>query len=117
MEVRLVQLLASFIGVSGDYALARLELTYRHPKINAPPLIERLSDASEETLRDQWGAVEAELEAAVAYVKQIETNRSNPIRKDPAFGWLERSTRQLDQYARAVRWVLTVTEHEEDHRE
>ncbi|MBC5816003.1 MAG: hypothetical protein GIW97_05625 [Candidatus Eremiobacteraeota bacterium] len=115
MEVRLVQLLASFIGVSSDYALARLELTYRHPKIKAPPLIERLSDASEETLRFEWHAVEAELEAAVAYVKQIETHRSSPIRKDPAFGWLERSTRQLDQYVRAVRWVLTVTEHEEDH--
>jgi len=117
VEVRLVQLLASFIGVSSDYALARLELTYRHPKIKAPPLIERLSDASEETLRNQWSAVEAELEAAVAYVKQIETNRSSPIRKDPAFGWLERSTRQLDQYVRAVRWVLTVTEHEEDPHE
>lgn len=117
MEVRLVQLLASFIGVSSDYALARLELTYRHPEIKAPPLIERLSDASEQTLREQWDAVEAELEAAAAYVKHIQSNRSSPIRKDPAFGWLERSTRELDQYVRAVRWVLTVTEHEEDHHE
>ncbi len=117
MEVRLVALLASFIRVSSDYALARLELTYRHPKIKAPPLIERLSDASEQTLRAQWHAVESELEAAVAYVKDIEGKPSSPIRKDPAFGWLERSTRQLDQYVRAVRWVLTVTEHQEDHHE
>ena len=117
MEVRLVQLLASFISVSSDYSLARLELTYRHPEIAAPPLIERLSDASEETLRDQWEAVESELEAAVRYVKQIEADRSTPLRADPAFGWLERSTRQLDQYGRAVRWVLTVTEPKEDHHE
>ncbi|MDQ6929093.1 MAG: hypothetical protein M3126_00315 [Candidatus Eremiobacteraeota bacterium] len=117
MEVRLVQLLASFIGVSSDYALARLELTYRHPHIGAPPLIERLSDASEDTLREQWDGVEGQLEAAVRYVKQIEADRGNPLRNDPAFGWLERNTRQLDQYGRAVRWVLTVTQPEEDHHE
>ncbi|GAC1652988.1 MAG: hypothetical protein NVS9B12_02750 [Vulcanimicrobiaceae bacterium] len=117
MEVRLVQLLASFISVSSDYALARLELTYRHPTLPSPPLINRLADASEETLRDQWETLERQLEAAVRYVKQIDTGRGTPLRDDPAFGWLERSTRQLDQYGRAVRWVLTVTEQEKDHYE
>lgn len=111
----MVQLLSSFIGVSGEYALARLELTYRHPGIGAPPTIERLADASEDTLRARWEAIEGQLEAAAHYVKQMQTAGSTPVRKDPAFGWLERSIRQLDQYARAMRWVLTVTDQEEHH--
>ena len=114
MEVRLVQLLASFIEVSSDYALARLELTYRHPQAPPPPALDRLADASEETLRLQWDDVEAQLEEALHYLKQIETAGSNPVRTDTAFGWLSRCIRQLDQYARAVRWVLTVTE-QPDH--
>ena len=115
MEVRLVQLLGSFIAVSSDYALARLELTMHHPDLPAPPIIERLADASEETLRQQWAAVEVQLDSAMRYVKQTPSGNGTPIRTDPAFGWLERSIRQLDQYARAVRWVLTVTEQEDHH--
>lgn len=115
LEVRLVQLLGSFIGVCTEYTLARLELAYRHPALPAPPTIDRPPDASENTLRDRWPAVEDQLEAAVRYVKQMETGGSTAFRKDAAFGWLERSIRQLDQYARAVRWVLTVTEQEEHH--
>ncbi|MBV8363653.1 MAG: hypothetical protein JO193_03735 [Candidatus Eremiobacteraeota bacterium] len=114
METRLVQLLGSFIGVTADYALARLELAYRHPARLVPPTIDRLNDASAQTLRTHWETVEAQLEAAMRYVKQIEALSSTPIRSDVAFGWLERSVRELDQYARAVRWVLTVSERE-DH--
>lgn len=113
MEVRLVQLLASFIEVSSDYALARLELTYRHPDLAPPPLLDRLADASEETLRLQWDDVETQLAAALTYLKQIESDQGNPIRTDRAYEWLSRCLRQLDQYARAVRWVLTVTEQPE----
>ncbi|MBV9277136.1 MAG: hypothetical protein JOZ97_02770 [Candidatus Eremiobacteraeota bacterium] len=105
-----MQLLGSFISVSADYALARLELAYRHPSRLVPPIIDRLDDASAETLRKNWDIVETQLEAAMRYVKQIEALSSTPIRSDAAFGWLERSVRELDQYARAVRWVLTVTE-------
>ena len=114
METRLVQLLGSFIGVSADYALARLELAYRYPPRMVPPMVDRLNDASAETLRNHWNTVEAQLEAAMRYVKQIEALSSTPIRSDAAFGWLERSVRELDQYARAVRWVLTVTERDHD---
>jgi len=114
METRLVQLLGSFIGVTTDYALARLELAYRHPPRLVPPMIERLNDASIENLRENWNAVETQLEAAMRYVKQIEGLSSTPVRSDAAFGWLERSVRELDQYARAVRWVLTVTERDHE---
>ncbi len=109
MEVRLVQLLASFISVSADYALARLEIALRDPAAPAPPIIERLPDASEESLRSRWPEIEAQLEAALTYAKHLPPPRSNDVEKG-ATGWLRRTVRELDQYARAIRWVLTVTE-------
>lgn len=110
MEVRLVQLLASFIRVSGDYALARLEFTMKHPDTPAPPTIDRPPDASEETLRTRWPAIEAQLEAARAYAKQLGSARSRQHKEDTSSGWLRRTVQELDQYARAIRWVLTVNE-------
>lgn len=109
MEVRLVQLLASFISVSADYALARLEFALRDPAVPAPPVIERLPDASEASLRSRWPQVEAQLDAAVAYAKHLPSNCSNDDQKGPS-AWLGRTVREMDQYARAIRWVLTVTE-------
>ncbi len=109
MEVRLVQLLASFISVSADYALARLEFALCDPAMPAPPVIERLPDASEESLRGRWPQVEAQLDAALAYAKHLPPARSNDDEKGPS-AWLSRTVREMDQYARAIRWVLTVTE-------
>lgn len=109
MEVRLVQLLASFISVSADYALARLEFAMRDPALPAPPVIERLPDASEDSLRSRWPHIEEQLDAALAYTKHLSLPRSNDHEKEAA-GWLGRTVRELDQYARAIRWVLTVTE-------
>jgi len=109
MEVRLVQLLASFISVSADYALARLEFAMRDPAAPSPPIIQRLPDASEESLRIRWPEIEAQLETALAYAKHLPPSRSNDDEKG-ATGWLRRTVRELDQYARAIRWVLTVTE-------
>lgn len=110
MEVRLVQLLASFIRVSGDYALARLEFTMKHPDVPAPPTIDRPPDASEQTLRTRWPEIEAQLEAARAYAKQLGPSGSRQHKEDTASGWLRRTVQELDQYARAIRWVLTVSE-------
>jgi len=72
LEVRLVQLMASFISVCSDYALARLEFSLHFPGMRSPPVISRFPDASEETLRDQWERVESQLDAARAYVAQID---------------------------------------------
>jgi hypothetical protein len=108
MEVRLVQLLGSIIATSCAYTLARLEFAMRHPELPAPPLIDRLSDASEPTLRAQWTAVERQLEEARRFLREHDDRRGKRAVYDPSFGWLQRTTRELDQYARAVRWVLTV---------
>ena len=108
MNPRLVNLLASFIRGSGDYALARLEFSMRFAGRPAPPLLERLPDASEATLRARWDEIEDQLAAIRAYVKQVEAAAGSEERSDPAFRWLRRTVRELDQYARALRWVLTV---------
>jgi len=108
MNPRLVNLLASFIGGTSDYALARLEFSMRFTERAAPPLLERLPDASEATLRERWDRIEAQLATIVAYVKQVEAASGTQERNDPAFRWLRRTVRELDQYARALRWVLTV---------
>jgi hypothetical protein len=112
MNPRLVNLLASFIRGSSDYALARLEFSMRFAGGPAPPLLDRLPDASEATLRSRWDAIELQLSEILAYVKQVEAASGTEERSDPAFRWLRRTVRELDQYARALRWVLTV--HGED---
>lgn len=112
MEVRLVQLLASFIRVGSEYSLARLEFAITHPGTAAPPIIDRLPDASEASLRRVWPGIEAQLEAAYAYAKQLPASGGSQQQEDAAAGWLRRTVKELDQYARAIRWVLTVTETE-----
>ena len=108
MNPRLVNLLASFIRATGEYALARLEFSMRFEARPSPPVLDRLPDASELTLRERWDAVEAQLAGVVGYVKQVESACGTDERSDPAFRWLRRTVRELDQYARALRWVLTV---------
>lgn len=108
--MRLVQLLASFIRVSGDYALARLEFSVKRPGEPAPPTIDRPPDASEQTLRQRWPAIEAQLEEARRFAKHLRDGEGIGQQEDTAAGWVARTVQELDQYARAIRWVLTVTE-------
>src|ERR1700694_3454855 len=72
------------------------------------PAWARSPAASESTLHERWDAIEAQLGTIVAYVKQVESTSGTEERADPAFRWLRRTVRELDQYARALRWVLTV---------
>jgi hypothetical protein len=113
MDVRLVQLLGSFIRARGDYALARLECAMIDDETPAPPIIDRLTDASEMTLRVEWPIVERQLDEALQYSKALSRAKSRTFQREPGYRSLERSLRELDQYARAIRWVLTVTESED----
>lgn len=110
-----MQLLSSFVEATGAYALARLEFAMRHPRIPAPPVVSRLTppgseadDASPETLRDDWEATERQLETARRYLGALDERRGKRASYDPAYSCLQRSIRELDHYARAVRWVITV---------
>ena len=113
MDVRLVQLLGSFIGARSQYALVRLECAQHAPELPSPPLIDRLSEASEASLRDEWPVIERQLDAALAYGKHLTRSKNSTYGDDAAFRALDRALRELDQYARAIRWVLTVTENED----
>ena len=110
MDQRLVRILGSFISRSTDYSLARLEFSMKFPRSPTPPVLDRLPDASESTLRERCEGIEAQLHCAVDYLKLIGLQQRTSERSDPAFLWLGRTVRELDQYARALRWVLTVTE-------
>jgi len=110
MEVRLVQLLGSFITTTSAYTLARLEFALRNPQSPVPPVIDRLSDASSATLRADWGCIENQLEAARDDLRKLDDARGKRAVYDPTFASLQRAVRELEQYARAVRWVMTVEE-------
>ncbi len=110
MEVRLFQLLGSIIATTGAYTLARLEFALKHPELPAPPLIDPLAEASEDTLREQWPAIESQLDTVHSFLRRIDDSRGKRAVYDPSYGWLLRTARELDQYARAVRWVMTVEE-------
>ncbi len=106
-----MQLLGSFIAARSEYALARLECAMHAAELPAPPVIGRLSEASETVLRTEWPDVEAQLETALAYAKHAERSNASAYRSDGAYRALDRALREMDQYARAVRWVLTITEN------
>lgn len=110
MDVRLVQLLGSFITARSEYALARLEFALHFPEREAPPLIDRMLQPSERALREEWPHLEAQLESALAYLQVIGRSQSSIIARDEGYRRLELSLRELDQYARAIRWVMTVSE-------
>ncbi len=110
MEVRLVQLLSSFITTTSAYTLARLEYAMRHSEGPAPPLIDRLSDASAVSLHEEWDRIEYQLETARRFLRERDDSRGKRAVYDRTFATLQRTTRELEQYARAVRWVMTVDE-------
>jgi hypothetical protein len=109
---RLVNLLGSFIGGTSAYTLARLEYCLEFSDLPAPPVLERLPDASERTLRERWDRIESQLHEIVDYVKRIDANTRSSRRTAASFRSLKRTVRELDQYARALRWVITVTEQD-----
>jgi hypothetical protein len=111
MDVRLVQLLASFIAARSHYALARLEFAMQHAGDPAPPVIDRLTEPSQRALLVQWPHLESQLQNALEFADSLDrAKRAPPASRNDSYRWLRQSLRELDQYARAIRWVITVTE-------
>jgi hypothetical protein len=113
MDVRLTDLAESFIGAQDRYALARLEFALHHPREAAPPLLARLSEPLEPALRAQWPRIEIQLQEAFAFSGRIERTKPRKRSRDARYRRLQRAVRELDQYARAIRWALVVTESPE----
>ncbi len=111
MDQKLVRALSSFITRSSDYSLARLEFATQNPQLPAPPVLDRLPDASERTLRDRWERLERQLERIMAFIREFDDAEGRKA-EDATFRWLARTAKELDQYGRALRWVLTVTERD-----
>lgn len=112
MDQKLVRALSSFITRSGDYSLARLEFASQNPQLPAPPILDRLPDASERTLRERWERLERQLGAIMTFIREIDAAEGRKLSDDATFRWLARTAKELDQYGRALRWVLTVTERD-----
>lgn len=110
MDARLRQLAESFIQAQERYALARLEFAIRHPRMPAPPLLDRL-EALDPALREQWAHIEIQLQDALAYCGRLERSKLRKLARDTGYRLLQQPLRALDQHARAIRWVLTVTEN------
>ncbi len=108
MEVRLLQLLGSIVTATSAYTLARLEFALRHPELPAPPVIDRVPEGSGTHLEREWDRAESQLDAARAFLREHDDIRQKRAVYDTSFAWLQRTVRELDQYARAMRWVLTV---------
>jgi hypothetical protein len=116
IDQRIVRALSSFITRSGEYSLARLEFAIEHPDLPAPPVLGRLPDASEQTLRERWEILEQQVDEIMAFLRTLDAAEGRIARDDATFAWLARIIRELDQYGRALRWVLTVTERDNPQR-
>ena len=117
LDQRTLRLLDSVAARETDYALARLELSWRLPHAEIPPILPRLGDATESALRSRWDEVERRLEEVGRFVRRVDGDRRISMRSDPGFLRLRRTYRELDHHARALRWVLTVTERTTDESE
>src|SRR5580692_8775808 len=114
MDLRLTQLLGSFTAAHGQYALARLEYALRHPAKPAPPPVTCCADPGEGSVRADWPHIAAPPDTARAFRDRLERSRRRRRVADRAFRSVARSLRELDRSARAVRWVLTITESNYD---
>jgi hypothetical protein len=112
VDQRIVRALSSFISRSSDYTLARLQFAMDHPDLPSPPVLERLPDASERTLRSRWETLERQVDDVTAYVRRLEAAGAGMPREDATFAALARIIRELDQVGRALRWVLTITDRD-----
>jgi hypothetical protein len=112
LDQRLVRALSSFITRSGDYSLARLEFASQNPGLPAPPILDRLPDASERTLRERWEQLDGQLDAIMTFVGTLDDAEGRIDGSAATLRWLVRTAKELDQYGRALRWVLTVTERD-----
>jgi hypothetical protein len=112
VDQKLVRALSSFITRSSDYSLARLEFATQNPQLPAPPVLDRLPDASERTLRERWEQLERQLDVIMTFIREHDDAEGRKADDDATFRWLARTAKELDQYGRALRWVLTVTERD-----
>lgn len=100
MRLRLRVMTAAFNVAAAQYALARLELTASHPRIVAPPVIDRLGarDVHADGAK-LWKSALRQVRDADAYVK---TGASAVARRDKAWVQLAGAFVQLKVAAAGI---------------
>jgi hypothetical protein len=48
----------------------------------------------------------------MTFIQEYDDAEGRKVNGDATFRWLARTAKELDQYGRALRWVLTVTERD-----
>lgn len=114
MDARLEQVLNAFVAAHGQYTLARLEFAFNHAVKPAPPVVVSFADSCEGELRALLPKIEMQLETALAFASRYERGRRRRRRPDRTFRLYSQSLRELDRSARALRWMLTITESHYD---
>jgi GAF domain-containing protein len=110
MDPQLSALLSSFVEAHAGYTLARLEFCVHHCAKPAPPVVGCFTESPEGSVRAQWHRIEIQLDEALAFAQRLERARRRRRTSDRALRLLAQSLRELDHAARAIRWMLTVTE-------
>jgi hypothetical protein len=107
MRLRLRVMVAAFNHVVADYTLARLEITSAHPRMTAPPVIDRLGlHARPDDAGHVWRVAIRQLRAAERYVK---TGASAVARRHEAWSALTEAFAQLMRYASGIETLRTTT--------
>jgi hypothetical protein len=57
---------------------------------------------------ETWDDAEQRLDIVRRYLRGVDDHRGKRAAYDQSFALLQRTYRELDQYARAVRWLITV---------
>jgi hypothetical protein len=114
MDARLEQVLNAFAAAHGQYTLARLEFALHHCAKPAPPVVSGLCDSCGTDVRTLLPEIEMQLETALAFAGRHERGRRRRRRPDPQLRLYAQSLRELDRSARALRWMLTITESHYD---
>jgi hypothetical protein len=110
----MAQLFKTFVEAHERYALARLEFALAHPTKPSPPVVVCPEVSYEGVLRAELPEIEMQLDVALAYAGRIERARRRRRIGDRSFRLYAQALNELDRAARAMRWMLTITESQYD---
>jgi hypothetical protein len=100
MRLRLRVMVAGFNQAVAEYTLARLEISSAHPRIIAPPVVDRLGvQARPGDPGRVWRAAIAQVRVAQAYVR---TGASAVARRHPAWARLTAAFGAAREYAAGI---------------
>lgn len=104
MHLRLRRLVGAFNQAVSEYTLARLEIAATHPRIVAPPVIERLGAGEHPEGARAWRTAIRQVRAADTYVR---TGASAVARRHEAWSKLSSAFEALRDFAFRIEALRT----------